>query len=189
MKKLFLSFILCVFAICAYAQEHLSFNGIPMDDSLNSFCQKLADKGFTQIGIDNNVTLFTGVFTGRQATVGIGATDDGINVLSVVVLFEASKEWDTLVNTYDYYKEIYTRKYGKPSISKENNLAPINTNSVLMSGLHHGTVNYISKWEVPGGTIQLSIEKYTENYKGIVSIVYLDSQNFESKIQSDLEEI
>ena len=48
----------------------------------------------------------------------------GKNVFAVVVLFEPSGEWNTLVNTYDYYKDLYTRKYGKPSISKGKKIQP-----------------------------------------------------------------
>ena len=189
MKKLFLSLVLCVLTLCTYAQEHLSFKGIPIEGSMTSFCQKLRAKGFTQLGSDNNITLFTGDFTGRQATIGVGATDDGKNVHSVVVFFDASKEWNTLVNTYDYYKDIYTRKYGKPSVSKENNPARSKSNTSLMAEVHQGTVVYGSAWEVPGGTIELSIEKSTGVYEGMVVIKYRDSQNIEAKIQSDLDDI
>lgn len=188
MKKLFLTLVLCVLALCAYAQEHLSFKGISIEGSMTSFCQKLKAKGFTLLGNDKNITLFTGDFTGRQATVGVVATDDGNNVHSVVVFFDSSREWNTLVNTYDYYKNIYTHKYGKPAISKENNPSHSDSNTMLMHELSQGTVTYDSAWEVTGGTIELSIEKasYTE---GMVVIKYRDSQNIEAKIQSDLEDI
>lgn len=52
---------------------------------MTEFCQKLKTKGFTSIGRENNITLFTGDFTGRKATVGVTATDDGKNVFAVVV--------------------------------------------------------------------------------------------------------
>ena len=103
------------------AQPHLSFKGIPITGSMTSFCQQLKTKGFTQISSDNNITTFVGDFTGRQAYVAVGAADDGKNVHSVVVLFDPSEEWNTLVNTYDYYKEIYSRKYGNPAKSIEKN--------------------------------------------------------------------
>ena len=109
MKKHLLTLVLCCFAICGFAQEHLSFKGIPIEGSMTTFCQKLKSKGFTQIGRDNNITMFTGDFTGRQATVGVGASDDGKNVFSVIVLFDPSGEWNTLVNTYDYYKDLYEK--------------------------------------------------------------------------------
>lgn len=191
MKKHLLTLVLflCGFAICGFAQEHLSFKGIPIEGSMTAFCQKLKAKGFTQIGSDNNVTMFTGDFTGRQATVGVGASDDGKNVFSVVVLFDPSDEWNTLVNTYDYYKSLYTRKYGEPSVSREKNPAHSDSNIALMAEVHQGTVVYGSAWEVPGGDIQISIEKSSGIYEGMVMIKYRDSQNVEAKIQSDLDEI
>lgn len=175
--------------ISIMAQEHLSFKGIPIEGSMTAFCQKLKAKGFTSIGRDNNLTLFTGDFTGRNATVGVTATDDGKDVFAVVVLFDPSGEWNTLVNTYDYYKDLYTRKYGKPSISKEKNPALSDSNTALMAEVHQGTVVYGSVWEVTGGDIQLSIEKSSGVYEGMVMIRYRDSQNIETKIQNDLDDI
>ena len=175
--------------ISLMAQEHLSFKGIPIEGSMTAFCQKLKAKGFTSIGSENNLTLFTGDFTGRNATVGVTATDDGKDVFAVVVLFDPSGEWNALINTYDYYKDLYTRKYGKPSISKEKNPALSDSNTALIAEVHQGTVVYGSAWEVTGGDIQLSIEKSSGVYKGMVMIRYRDSQNVEAKIQNDLNDI
>ena len=188
MKHILLSLLLCV-TFYTNAQDHLTFKGIPIEGSMTTFCQKLKAKGFTQMGKDKNITLFTGDFTGRQATIGVGASDDGKNVFSVVVLFDPSKEWNSLVSTYDYYKDLYTRKYGEPAISKENNPSHSDSNTALMAEVHQGTVVYGSAWNVPGGDIQLSIEKSAGIYEGMIMIRYRDSQNVEAKIQSDLEDI
>ena len=185
MRKLVITFTMLFAVISLMAQEHLSFKGIPIEGSMTAFCQKLKAKGFTSIGSENNLTLFTGDFTGRNATVGVTATDDGKDVFAVVVLFDPSGEWNALINTYDYYKDLYTRKYGKPSISKEKNPALSDSNTALMAEVHQGTVVYGSAWEVTGGDIQLSIEKSSGVYKGMVMIRYRDSQNVEAKIQND----
>lgn len=189
MKKILITLTVLFAVIDIMAQEHLSFKGIPIEGSMTEFCQKLKSKGFTSNGRENNITLFSGDFTGRQATVGVTATDDGKNVFAVVVLFDPSGEWNTLVNTYDYYKDLYTRKYGKPTISKENNPAHLDSNTALMAEVHQGTVVYGSAWEVTGGDIQLSIEKSSGVYEGMVMIRYRDSQNIEAKIQNDLDDI
>lgn len=123
-------------------------------------------------------------FTGRNATIGVTATDDGKSVFAVAVLFDPSGEWNTLVNTYNYYKDLYTRKYGNPTISKEKNPAlriPIQLNGEV----HQGTVVWGSAWEVTGGNIELSIEKTSGIYEGMVMIRYRDSQNVETKIQKE----
>lgn len=189
MRKLVITFTMLFAVISLMAQEHLSFKGIPIEGSMTAFCQKLKAKGFTSIGSENNLTLFTGDFTGRNATVGVTATDDGKDVFAVVVLFDPSGEWNALINTYDYYKDLYTRKYCKPSISKEKNPALSDSNTALMAEVHQGTVVYGSAWEVTGGDIQLSIEKSSGVYKGMVMIRYRDSQNVEAKIQNDLNDI
>lgn len=189
MKRFSAILVLFFVAISVVAQEHLSFKGIPIEGSMTTFCQKLKAKGFTSIGRDNNVRMFSGDFTGRKAMVGVGATDDGTKVHSVVVLFDPSGEWNNLVNTYDYYKELYTRKYGKPSACRENNPSKGESNVLLMHELIQGTVTYASAWEVTGGIIELSIEKANNYTDGMVIIKYRDSQNVEAKIKDDLEDI
>ena len=143
MKKLIVSFVLILIALTLYAQnysEHLTFKGIPIEGNMTEFCRKLESKGYTSIGNENNITLFTGEFTGQNATVGVVATDDGKSVSAVAVLFDSSGEWNTLVNTYNYYKDLYTRKYGNPTISKEKNPAHSDSNITLMAEVHQGTV-------------------------------------------------
>ena len=183
MKKI-LALLLVMVSFVGLAQDgtsqHMKFKGIPIEGSMTEFCRKLKAKGFTSIGQDGNVSLFTGDFTGREATVGVTAADDGKNVFAVVVLFDPSGEWNDLVNTYGYYKDLYTRKYGNPAVSDERNPSHLDS---------EGTVTYYSAWEVDGGDIQLSIEKSSGMYEGVVTIRYRDSQNVEAKIQSDLEDI
>ncbi len=189
MKKIIITLALFFAAFSLMAQEHLSFKGIPIEGSMTEFCQKLKAKGFTAIGRENSLALFTGDFTGRPATVGVTATDDGKNVFAVAVLFDPSGEWNTLVNIYDYYKDLYTRKYGEPTVSRENNPSHSDSNISLMYEVYQGTVVYGSAWQVAGGDIELSIEKSSEIYEGMVMIRYRDSQNVDAKIQSDLEDI
>ena len=188
MKKFLSIIIACCFVISCFAQEHLSFKGIPITGSMTAFCKTLSQKGFTKIRSEKDITIFKGDFTGRQAMVGVGATDDGKNVHSVVVGFDESSEWRTLVNTYDYYKEIYTRKYGEPAACKEYNPSSLDSNISLMLELEQGTVTYVAAWIVTGGTIEISIEKAGYS-NGIVLIKYIDAQNAEAKIQRDIDDI
>lgn len=189
MKRIIFTLTLLFAFLSAMAQEHLSFKGIPIKGSMTEFCQKLKSKGFTSIGREDNLTLFSGKFTGQKATVGVTSTDDKKNVFAVIVFFDPSNEWNTLVNTYNYYKELYTRKYGEPTATEENNPAYSNSNIALMAEVYQGTAVYGSAWEVTGGDIQISIEKASGVYNGMVVIRYRDSQNTEAKIQKDLDDI
>ena len=189
MKKIIFALMLLITTINMMAQEHLSFKGIPIEGSMTEFCQKLKAKGFTNIGSENHLTLFAGDFTGRNATIGVAATEDGKSVFAIIVLFDPNGEWNTLVNTYSYYKDLYTRKYGKPIIVTEKNPAYSDSNTALMAEVNEGTAVWGSAWQVTGGDIELSIEKSSGFYEGVVVIRYRDSQNIEAKIQKDLEDI
>ena len=52
-----------------------------------------------------------------------------------------------------------------------------------MAEVHQGTVVWGSAWEVTGGNIELSIEKTSGIYEGMVMIRYRDSQNVETKFK------
>ena len=188
MKKYLSIIIAFCFAISCFAQEHLSFKGIPITGSMTEFCKKLSQKGFTKFGSENNVTFFKGDFTGRNSTVLVKATDDGKSVYSVIVLFDAYDEWNVLTNIYYYYKDIYTRKYGEPAACKEYNPSSQDSNISLMYELGQGTVTYGAAWSVTGGTIEISIEKSGYS-NGMVVIKYRDAQNVEAKIQRDIDDI
>jgi len=192
MKKFISVLLFTVVCWASFAQpdsEHLTFKGVPIEGSMTGFCQKLKEKGLNSVGSDGNITILLGDFAGRNATVGVVATDDGKNVCGVVVMFDSSDEWNTLVNTYDYYKNLYIRKYGEPAVSLENNPAHSDSNTALMAEVYKGTVVYGSAWKVAGGDIELSIEKSSGFYEGKVVIRYRDSQNMEVKMQSELEDI
>lgn len=191
MKKSIFTLVALFFGLTSMAQEHLSFKGIPIEGSMESFCEKLEDKGFTELGNDGNTTLFAGDFTGRDATIGVISDDDGENVYSVVVLFDSSGEWNVLVNTYNYYKDLYTRKYGKAKKTVERNrqVELDGSNTGLMAEVHQGKVAWGSLWVVTGGEIEISIEKTSGVYEGAVVIRYRDAQNEEVKIQKHLEDI
>lgn len=185
MKKIIFTLTLLFVTISVVAKEHLSFKGIPIEGSMTEFCQKLKAKGFTSIYRENNRASFSGAFTGHDAEVGVIATDDGKNVFGVFVSFDPSGEWDTLVNTYFDYKNLYTRKYGKPILSRESMPKRSDSHTAFIAEVYHGTVVYSSRWEGTGGLIQLSIVESGSN-KCKVVIYYRDSLNYESKIQNCL---
>lgn len=171
------------------AQEHLSFKGIPIEGSLTSFCKKLQSKGMTKIESDNSGMMLSGIFAGQQATIAVGATDDGKNVHYVVVMFDPSDKWRNLVNTYNHYKAMYIHKYGQPTENHENNPSTSDSNTMLMYELSQGTVKYESIWNVTGGIIALSIQNLDTYGRGAVGIFYKDNLSSKLKTQNDLNDI
>lgn len=188
MKKLLFTLVFICLSFCGFSQEHLTFKGIPITGSVTTFCQKLKAKGFVQQSSQGNIRIFKGDFTGRQATVGVAATDKGQNVFSVAVFFDESDSWNTLVSIYEYNKDLYIEKYGQPTQCVESNPSISDSNICLMHDLNEGRVTYASIFEAPGGKIQISIEKANIN-EGLVLIKYQDTQNVNEKRQRDLDDI
>ncbi len=189
MKRIFLLLVFSLALICGYAQEHLSFKGIPIEGSMSSFCKKLEAKGFTKIGSDGNMTVLDGIFTGKSATVYLIATSDGKDVNSVAVTLPDSDSWKTLVEIYDYYKSLYIEKYGQPSVHKEYNPSGNLSNTLAMNQIDEGKVEYGSLWEAPGGLIVMTIERGSRSLRGLVMIKYEDSQNNEKERQKIIDDI
>lgn len=188
MKRFIIALSLACFALCGFAQEHLSFKGIPIEGSMTAFCQKLKAKGFTQISRDKNVTLLSGDFTGKNVTIGVGAADNGKDVFTVGVFFDTTDSWSTLVDTYEYYKNLYSEKYGQPVQCVEDNPSQYDSNTSLMLELRQGRVEYACIFEAPGGIILISIEK-GKIFDGYVMIKYQDSRNANTRRLRELDDI
>ena len=102
---------------------------------------------------------------------------------------ECDSHYRKILRFYLHFYLLVRKLDFEPTISKENNPAHLDSNTALIAEVHQGTVVYGSAWEVTGGDIQLSIEKSSGVYEGVVMIRYRDSQNIEAKIQNDLDDI
>lgn len=189
MRKLIFCCLFSLTALLALGKDHLTFKGIPIEGTIYSFCQKLQGTGFKLVSKDTNMRILEGKFTKYDVTVGVLADQAGKNVSSVIVLLPSSEEWKTLVNTYDYYKSLYTEKYGEPALCEEKNPSDSDSNISLMYEVHQNTISYGSVFLAPGGYIELSIEKANGLYTGQVVIRYMDEQNIQEKRKKELDEI
>lgn len=189
MKKILAFITVLICALSLNAQNQLSIMGIPIEGSMVEFSSKMQRKGFSVVYQENEITLFRGEFTGRNATIGVNATEGTDNVYALIVYFDSSEEWNTLVSTYEYYKKLYSRKYGAPSYTIEENPAAINSNVYLMHELEQGNVLYGCEWQVENGDIEIRIDKASQPYEGCVRIRYRNTKNLEEKIDNDLDEI
>lgn len=156
---------------------------------MKEFCKKLKGKGFTQAGTNSKVTVLYGEFAGNVANVSVLSTDGGKAIQSIGVLFNPNGKWKKLADEYEYYKNLYTKKYGAPSESREVKPDTIENNDELMQALRNGQISYFSKWQLPGGTIDLSIIKSSYVHNGRIAINYTLVDVLEARIQEDLKDI
>lgn len=195
MKKLF--FVLClaftVFAT-AFAQEtseHMTFKGIPIDGTLNSFVTKLKQKGFTHQGTDDGVAIFIGDFAAyKNCTVGAVASKDKDLVVKVAVIFPSHETWSALENNYMSLKQMLTIKYGEPADCVETFQSysqPEDDNSKMYE-LKFDRCKYYTVFETEKGSIELRLA-HQDVSKCYVTLSYYDAVNQKTVMSDAMDDL
>ena len=118
-----------------------------------------------------------GNFTDRMVSAFITATSDCRQVVDVGVFMPDIESWQTLKAMFDEYKDLYTTKYGKPSVLTEKFLNDIYDHPGReMLGVVSDLCDYIAIWYVPGGAIAIKIVGNNYN-SGTILIKYQDNKN------------
>lgn len=188
MKRIFsliIAMMLFVSGISAQDAKHFTFKGIPIDGSITEFGKSLVADGFMKI---NNNT-YKGRFLRNEALVALVGDDDNM-IWRVAAIMPSTDTWSILESSFDGYVNLYTEKYGKPSKLNKNFTGYTGDNSDLkMMAIDKGECNYSAIWNLPQGSIEVSIVKGSEYREGTIRIVYTDNANKDDVRKSDLNEI
>ena len=194
MRKIAMTLAFTLAMLGLFAQndsEHLKFMGIPIDGSHEVFVKKLEEKGFETITIVDGTALLVGEFAGRQnCSLGILYLTDEDLVHAVVVFLPVQDSWSILESDYFRFKEMFTKKYGKPTECVEtfdSFIQPTDDNSKMYE-LIMGRCKYIAYYETSEGLIWVSIA-YNMELGACVSINYNDKENSEFKDSKAMEDI
>lgn len=189
MKKFIFTLVFTLFAINLVAQKHMSFMGIPMDCSSEQFSKKLQAKGFKFLQKYKDVDILTGMFAGDKAEIYLKDSKSGKKIPRIGVYYTSSSEWNLLVRQYNRLKELYTKKYGEPSYSVEQNNATTDSNTSLMLNLSEGKAEYKTEWYLENGWISLQISRAANFGEGKVFVLYVDDINDNAKEEDYLDDI
>lgn len=197
MKQIIIT-VLCAFAtLCGYAQEksgHLLFKGVPIDGTVNSFVQKMKQKGFTTVTGGGETATMKGTFAGyKNCNLLILRTTEKDLVFRVGVIFEHDKSWELLSSKYFSLKQMLAKKYGKPSYCVEefdNPYQPEDDN-MKMFYTEQDKCKYVTEYETDEGTITLRIVHTKAEYEHIcwVMLVYNDKKNNVAEMESASDDL
>ena len=99
-----------------FAQEHLSFKGVPIDGTLSSYVAKMRAKGFTSMGTSDGVAILKGDFAAHKSCTIVVATMQNKDLVSRIgVMFPEQEQWQYLYNDYAELKKLLSIKYGEPT--------------------------------------------------------------------------
>ena len=169
-----------MFVMAQTPNSHLTFKGIPITGTLESFAQKLEAKGFKKIYSDTTGVVFKGEFAGYSGcNIYVNKVPNRNIVYRVGVYFPKESSWTRLEKEYNQFKEMLTNKYGKPTSQsktfKKGVLAF--SDAAKMRSLKVGNCDYWTQWEVDNGYIKVLISSIPDTDGSNIGLVYFDKIN------------
>ena len=168
------------------AQEHLLFKGIPIQGDFSSFLKRLDEKGIHDIGD----LVYYGDFAGYKVYVDIFGQNKSDVVYSVDVTSMPFDGKEATVLAYNYFKDLYTRKYGEPEATIEGRTSypPSDPFVEKMWTLYFESVSIGAIWRNDAGEIELYIQKI-DNREFVIKIRYFDYRSYEEAISQPMKDI
>ena len=189
MKQLILSLLLAVCTVCTAQTNHMKFKGIPIEGTLNSFVQKLKDKGFTFVGQQDGTAILKGEFAATKGcTIGVARFSDRDQVNLVAVIFPEEDSWTRITKSYFMLKEMLTEKYGTPECIEQFSDSEPSSDLLKFHALLDDECHYISEFFCENGKIQLTMSKQSYNTAAVI-LRYIDKANADEtrkKVMDDL---
>ena len=183
MKKLLLTIICVVAAMFAHAEGHMTFMGIEIDGTLDSFKSKLEKRGFTGV-IINGAGGMTGKFTGEDVLVAFYATPKTNIVFNASVAYDPLSQWSMLETKYNSLVKVLTEKYGAPT----EVIWDVSEYGDPEHELRMGRAKIGTRFECENGEVFVSIVNVPQ-YGITIVLSYTDKENgalYNSEIKSDL---
>ena len=169
-----------MFVVAQTPNNHLTFKGIPITGTLESFAQKLEAKGFEKKYSDKTSVEFEGEFAEySDCEIYIYKVPNQNIVHKVVVFFPEESSWEDLEKEYNQCKDILTNKYGDPTLHSEKFKEGALTfnDDAKMSSLKEGNCDYWTGWEVDKGDIKVEIAPIIDTDDGNIRLFYFDKIN------------
>ena len=193
MKKLLFILLSIAFLIPVFAQsnDHMTFKGVPIDGSLSDFIIKMKQKGFTHLGAQDGVAIFSGEFAAfKDCTIGAVSSKSTNTVSKVAVMFPNCDTWSQLYGNYSRLKEMLTQKYGEPtkSIEKFDTYSEPRDDNMRMYEVRMDRCVYVATWETEKGDIELIID-HADYSSCFVKLSYWDKINTEKVTSSAIDDL
>ena len=177
MKNRFLTVVCCLLlSAMAMAQKHLEFEGVLVAGKLDVFCEKIAEKGFSQASVNGPLRCFVGDFDQQEVRAVATAAKNEQLIHSFALALPPSTDWQTLLRTFDIYKKRFIKELGTPIKVEEPALKKGDTNEVIMKRVERGKLTYGCQWKVMEGTVDLTIDPTSRDCEGMVVLRYTNQQ-------------
>ena len=196
MKNIFTLLLLAclTFAGSIFAQQHLSFKGVPINGTLKEYTDAMVKAGFHYEGTQDGISILSGDFAGyKNCIVGVSTLKNCDVVSRIAVLFPNKETWSSLLGDYENLKSMLSEKYGTPSESRErffdNYIDNSTGNILIMSALHNDKYEWYTIFTTELGSIELSIIPADDYDEGMVRLSYYDKANSEKVRNAAMDDL
>lgn len=165
--------------------QHLLFRDVEINGTVNDICSLLFQLGYSApIPLDGGSVVIQGDFAGvANCDLLIVRARHEDFVWKIVVLMPENNNWYSLKSDYIRFKEMFTKKYGKPESYEYFSEPYEEGDGYEHTALSVGKCSYISFFNVPLGTISVTISE-----RGAITIGYEDKINAERN-SNDIDNI
>lgn len=193
MKKHITLLLAClILAGNIFAQQHLSFKGVPINGTLKEYTDAMVKAGFHYELTQDGTALLTGDFAGyKDCTVGISTLKNLDVVSHIAVLFPNKDTWSAVLGDYEHLKAMLTEKYGTPSYSQEKFTGYVGDydNNLVMHALKDDEYVWYTIFTTELGDIELSIMAGTKYNTAMVRLSYYDKANSEKVRNAAMDDL
>ena len=183
MKKILLIMATLLLTVISSGQDHMTFKGVEINGSLADVVDNLEKVGFKYITTENRVAALEGNFAGFNALIMAIPNRKGDVYAIMATYYEGLHSWGKAVQLFDVLENNLTKKYGKPTSTKD-----IGTWTDGTTPIAEGDGEWISEWTVDKGNIKLAIIA-TEVYQLGVTLAYADAENLKVEQQSAYDDL
>lgn len=167
MKKLSILVALVLTTMLGFSQEFL---GIKVDGNRQTCINKFLAKGFkVSIPPSKTVTSMKGTVGGQPIELLIVVTPTSQKVWKFTVYLPEQNTWENLKYNYNYYVDLFTKKYGEPTNSYSNFNSPYSEgDGYEITGVVVEKCNYSAYWK----DVYIEITKWKQvciNYENEVN--------------------
>lgn len=176
MKKIVCVIFAITLFLGATAQNHLTFQGVPIDGTLDQFSKQAKNNGLTFVQRVSDIDFYFGSFLGYDCVVGAVPLQDKDLVHSVLACIFPFEDWSTLQKTYLDVKKKLTAEYGTPTEVEEKFLITPRNDDEKFQAVIDGKCSYKASFVTKLGEIDLSITLH-ESLGPTVLVQFTDKEN------------
>lgn len=172
-RQKFFLFSLFIFLNGCFSEEHLEFNNVPINGSVDKFANDLINLGFAKTELkEENQIILNGVFLEKDCEIYVYGTRKSQTAFKVTVNLPKEVR-DSLENSFGKMQKLFSSEYGRGTNRYQQYK---NAERFLFNEpkrIRHVRIGDITIYTAKSGKIILEVRD------GFISVTYLDNVNNE----------